>query len=186
MSRAGWTVLPERFRQEPVDMRAYDAWQDREGLQGASEACRAAWAQWREQWRATRRRELAPRQDEPIVVWALTNHEQHVVNRARALGAAFGMCRDDQRARPVSPERRKVWLAWRARCIRADLDMWFALWRILDGDQIGLVCARFECDPEILIKKVRKQIQWLSAELYPPKLRNTRLYTKAHSKSSSP
>lgn len=52
------TVVPAKLRIEPADMRAYDAWQDREGLADAADAVKAAWADYRPGWRKLREADL--------------------------------------------------------------------------------------------------------------------------------
>jgi hypothetical protein len=53
------TVVPAKLRIEPADMRAYDAWQDREGLVDATDAVKLAWGEYRPSWRKLREAEMA-------------------------------------------------------------------------------------------------------------------------------
>ena len=184
------TIVPNRFRQEPLDAVAYDMWQDHEGLADASKRCRVAWEQYRGEWRRVRKEDLRPVPLDPIIVWLLTDRERHLVRRARALGSAFAMCHADQRKPSLNSEQRAVWFRWRSRCHRSDVTVWSALWRLVDGEPLVDVAARFDVDPETLGKKVCKQIQWLGYELYPTTVRCSALYRRGNEnsplKSSSP
>lgn len=59
MNYAKTTQVPARFQIDPLDALAYDRWQDREGLQDASDACKVAWKLFEKTWRADRRRTLS-------------------------------------------------------------------------------------------------------------------------------
>lgn len=52
------TVMPTRLRFEPTDMRAYDQWQDWEGMQDAPDRVRQAWDGFGPRWREMRNAEL--------------------------------------------------------------------------------------------------------------------------------
>lgn len=131
------SVVPERFRQEPVDMVAYDAWQDREGLVDASPGVRAAWASWQGEWRAQRRIDLEAEPDD-APLYAEPMMPEAMARAARALGVVVVYGR-----RPDCGEsERGQWRAWRRRMIQANPDAYWCAVGVLNGAPLAVVAAR--------------------------------------------
>lgn len=161
-----YTVFPVRLRQEPVDVRAFDSWQDSEGLVDATEDCRQVWRDFRPEWRRARALDLARPVIAPAVRWDLSEHEQWGARRARALGAAFAMCASQETKRPLSRKQRDAWFRWRSRCQRAHLGAWQALWPLLDGEPLEDVALRQdEKNFQALNARTKLLLRWLLEEL---------------------
>lgn len=165
------SMIPARLQVEPADMVAYDRWQDAEGLLDAGTRCRAAWASWRGQWRADRDAALGREAEEP---WdrrdwlaSLDPFRRKGADQAIRLGSWMGVC-SGKRRRPLSAEERAAWWRWRARVLRHDPDVWWALWGLADGAALGLLAARHGRGANGLAAGVDRVLGWLLVELYGP------------------
>lgn len=170
------TVFPQRFQMEPLDLNAFDAWQDREGCVDASPEAQAAWQNWSRaaDWRALRRDDLRPAPLEPLGrEWlaGMTAREQAGMRRARALGAMHGLCNADQRKASVPLEHLQGWRRWKGRVIRSRPVVWLAMWPLLDGEPLALVADWHSVEPGPLGKSVKLAFTWLSHELYGERVR---------------
>lgn len=168
--------MPQRFRVEPMDMGAFDRWQDREGLADASPDARAAWASWSRQsgWRKLRDQDTKPAPLGPykrewlsgLDAWELAG-----MRKARAVGARHGLCNADQRKGSVPASDLVPWRRWRSRVIRSDPDVWWAVWPLLDGEPLAIVADWHSTEPERLGRAVRLAFRWLALELYRERVR---------------
>lgn len=148
------TIYPARFQREPVDVAAFDNWQDSEGMMDASPACRAAWEAFRGEWRDARRLDIA-RQPEPVPLVP----EPRVVKRLMRAGRAFGVLNDGPRPL-VSDGDKQAWWAFRSRVLRSDPDAWGVLWMIADGQPLPLVAEVYGMHQRSVVAMVEMLNRW--------------------------
>lgn len=160
------SAIPARLGQEPVDMLAYDRWQDAEGLLDADDAVKAAYGQFRGEWRAARDGELRP--VEPRLRLGLLDgldaYELAGRNMAQRFGGRLGLC-IRLRGSPLGQRHMERCRAWRARMIRHDADMWLGMWPVIDGEECALVAARCSREPIGFSKRMRWAWRQLGNEL---------------------
>ncbi len=161
------TVFPTRFQMEPVDVVAFDVWQDREGLEDASPACRAAWAEFRGAWRAARAVDLAKVPEAYRQEWDahLDPWEKAGRSQAQALGAWFQLCHAVRGRKRPSARKIFVWGAWKAQMIADSPAAWMAQWALIDGEKLALVARGHELTPSQLGTQVRRGWRGLAERL---------------------
>ena len=165
------TVFPQRFQMEPLDLNAFDAWQDREAMIDASSEAQRTWRDWSKaaDWRALRRGDLRPAPLEPLRrEWlaGMTAGELAGMRRARALGARHGLCNAAESRAKTPLGHLDGWRRWKGRVVRADADVWFSIWPLLDGEPLAVVADWHSVEPTQLGRAVRLAFTWLSDELY--------------------
>lgn len=133
------TMIPDKLRIEPVDPKAYNRWQDHEGLVGANEGTRAAWAGWRDQW--AREWPMARDEVDAIDGRPLDPMPEGLTRAGRAMGVLS--C---SRKPILDANERGQWWRFRKRVLSADPDAWGMLWALAAGEDAGIIGARFGCD----------------------------------------
>jgi len=162
------TVIPARFGQEPIEMAAFDAWQDAEGLADASEAVKAAWRAFKPVWRKARAVDLEPVVERERPDWDADLDRWQAAGKARAIemGRAFGLLHRLRKPKPLSESKRAAWWRWRSRVLRHDPSLWGAIWCVLAGEGTGLVAARINRRAASLEAAICTALSWLSREMY--------------------
>ncbi len=166
-------VIPARFRQEPIDVAAYDRYHDTEGFEGQGKRLRRAWDGYRGEWRAARDAELSQSHASLDADWldTLDGMERAGMARARALGARCGYCSAQQRHAATDRRQLAAFWRWRQRVMRHAPLVWSLQWAVIDGDDLPIVAARVGSTTETLGGQMRMVWRWLFHELYSATLR---------------
>lgn len=162
MSKQKVTVFPSEFQIEPIDMGAFDVWQDWEGLQDASDECKRAWKSFVADWRVDRKKALVQQVADMSLSEGLSPADLTSVRRAKRIGAAFGLAKSKGALPQISEAEKTAYWRWRSRVLRSDPVAWAMFWA---PDKPMTVASRYgRTEREVLA--IRAIVaRWLDAEL---------------------
>lgn len=163
------TVYPQKFQREPVDLGAFDRWQDWEGLVDASDGCREAWQDWREGWRAARKLDLGrsggsgasggpgmPANPSTLPAGRFFAGVRHVGSQVR--GKRPGDALEAWEAQAALSLKRRVVSA-------GHWDIWHAITDMAFGRPLDVAAARQGVEARVLRAAVRLVALWHAQEM---------------------